>query len=80
MAAVGHKLSQTPQQVQDSKSTIRGLPSELTSNMPNGQTPTQMSVGQGEHLSLSITIFGLCFPMASQQLNKSLEYICCALG
>jgi hypothetical protein len=80
MASVGHKLSQTPQKVQEFKSVAWGLPLAPTSNTPNGQTPTQMSVGQGGHFASSTTTFGFCFPMASQQLNKPLEYICCALG
>jgi hypothetical protein len=51
IAFSGHKFAQTPQQVQDTASTICGLLFAPASNTPNGQTPTQMSAEQGEHLA-----------------------------
>jgi len=80
IAFAGHIFAQTPHLLHDITSTILGLPFVPSSKTPNGQTPTQISPEQGEHLAYSIRIIELCFPMASQQLNKPLEYICCALS
>jgi hypothetical protein len=50
MAFAGHKFAQTPHRVQDTTSTIWGLPSAPASKTPKGQTPMQISVEQGGHL------------------------------
>ena len=46
--------------------------------MPSGQTPTQISPGQGPHFPLSIDMCAFCFSIGSQQFNKLQRYICCA--
>jgi hypothetical protein len=51
IAFVGHKFAQTPHRVQDTTSTICGFLFAPISNTPNGQTPTQISPEQGEHLA-----------------------------
>jgi hypothetical protein len=50
IALAGHKFAQIPQRVQDEESKILGLQSVPDSKTPKGQTPTQISPEQEEHL------------------------------
>ena len=78
MALAGHKFAQMPHNVHDDISVMYSLFSLFSSIIPWGQTPTQTSSEQPEHLSLSKEITKRDLSMSNQQLNKPLGYIFCA--